>query len=641
MQFRSDFLDEIRARVAPSQVVGRKVALKKRGREFVGLSPFNKEKTPSFTVNDQKGFYHCFSSGKHGDIFTFLMELEGLSFPEAVERLAQEAGLEMPKRDRQDAARESKRKSLRDITEAAAQWFEAQLTTSAGRAALDYLDNRGVLPETRTQFRVGFAANARQGLKAALAKQGISEADMIAAGLLIKPEDGGQSYDRFRNRIIFPIQDDRGAVIAFGGRAMDPEAHAKYLNSPETELFHKGRVLYNFSAARSPAYEQNALIVVEGYMDVIALHQAGFANVVAPLGTALSEEQLQKIWRVVPEPYVCFDGDKAGIQAAHRLVDRAVPALMPGHSLKFVMLPSGQDPDDLIRAQGAGAFKQVLVQAHNFVDVMWDKEVAAQPISTPEQKAALAARFGDIVRAMRDKSVRRYYGLSLKVRLSDLFWRQERGVRGQKRRGGDVELTQSLPPADEIKIEKTLLGALIEYPETFARLIHEIEGLEFANEVLTQFRDQLIEILHVDEIATIGAFHTHIEEGFYFVLNDVHGVEDENKDLIRGHRFYDNFPIARLQPPQDFIEASLRHIIREIELSALGRHCDEAYQLFEKSMEDDAYQAYLELNKTLESQQTQIRHGGGELLDWASHIRTMFAESEQRRKETAQASGLS
>src|SRR5215467_13720165 len=327
--FPPQFLDELRARLPVSEVVGRRVKLRKAGREWKGLSPFNQEKTPSFTVNDQKGFFHDFSSGKHGDIFDFVMETEGLTFPEAVERLAGMAGLPVPKASKEAQAREERRKTLHDVVELAAKFFEATLAARVGAKARGYLADRGLDAATQLKFRLGYAPAERFALKEHLGKEGISSDDMVEAGLLVAGDDIPLPFDRFRDRVIFPITDLRGRVIGFGGRALDADAPAKYLNSPETPLFHKGAMLYNGAAARTAAHQGARVIAVEGYVDVIAMVRAGFAATVAPLGTALTEEQLALVWRMADEPVLCFDGDAAGRRAAYRAVDLALPLLRP------------------------------------------------------------------------------------------------------------------------------------------------------------------------------------------------------------------------------------------------------------------------------------------------------------------------
>ncbi|MGE5388306.1 MAG: DNA primase, partial [Hyphomicrobiales bacterium] len=392
MRFSPSFLDEIRARVPVSEVVRQKVKLKKEGREWRGLSPFNAEKTPSFYVNDQKGFFHDFSSGKHGDGFAFLMETEGLSFPEAVERLAALAGLPMPVETPEEREQDARRATLGDALEWAAEFFTKQLSAPAGREARAYLDRRQVSAASREKFRLGFATTERHALRDHLAGKGVTVETMIEAGLLIHGEDIAVPFDRFRNRVMFPICDRAGRVIAFGGRAMEADAQAKYLNSPETPLFHKGGTLYNLHNARKAAHEAGNVIAVEGYMDVIALTAAGFPQAVAPLGTALTADQCQLLWRLSEEPILCFDGDKAGLKAAYRAVDTALPLLGPGRTLRFVLHPDGRDPDELLRAGGPTAVAQALDRPLPLVDILWMRETQGAPLDTPERRAGLERR---------------------------------------------------------------------------------------------------------------------------------------------------------------------------------------------------------------------------------------------------------
>ncbi len=421
MRFPPQFLDELRARLPVSEVVGRRVKLKKAGREWKGLSPFNKERTPSFTVNDQKGFFHDFSSGKHGDIFGFVMETEGVTFPEPVERLAGLAGVPMPKLDKDEEAREEKRKTLHDIVELAAKFFEATLAARNGARARGYLADRGIEPATQLKFRIGYAPAERFAMKEHLGEQGVSVEDMIEAGLLIAGDDIPVPFDRFRDRVIFPITDFRGRVIAFGGRALDPDAPAKYLNSPETPLFHKGAMLYNGAPARAAAHTGAQVIAVEGYVDVIAMVTAGFAATVAPLGTALTEDQLALLWKLADEPILCFDGDSAGRRAAYRAVDLAIPRLKPGKSVRFALLPEGQDPDDLVRSGGRTVISEVLSAAWPLADMLWARETEAGSFDTPERRAALEARMAAVANSIGDDAVRKYYRQDFEQRLRQRF----------------------------------------------------------------------------------------------------------------------------------------------------------------------------------------------------------------------------
>lgn len=438
MRFTPSFLDEIRARVPVSEVVRSRVQLKKAGREWKGLSPFNPEKSPSFTVNDQKGFYHCFSSGKHGDQFRFLMETEGLSFPEAVERLANLAGVPLPVASPDEEKREAKRKTLNDIVELAAKFFEENLQARGGARARGYLADRGISPETQARFRIGYASAERFALKEYLGGKSVSNEDMIEAGLLVAGDDIPVPFDRFRERVMFPILDFKGRVAGFGGRALAKDAPAKYLNSPETPLFHKGWLLYNGARARDATQKDAPLIVVEGYIDAIAMATAGFEGTVAPLGTALTEDQLGLLWRMAAEPILCFDGDKAGNRAAYRAADLALPLLKPAQSLMFALLPEGQDPDDLIRSGGAEAMREILAAAKPLSEMLWLREIENARLDTPERRAALEARLGEITRSIADETVRRYYRDDLRARLSKL-WAPAQETRFVRRERADFQ----------------------------------------------------------------------------------------------------------------------------------------------------------------------------------------------------------
>jgi DNA primase len=417
MRFPPSLLDEIRARLPVSQVVARKVALKRAGRELKGLSPFKQEKTPSFFVNDQKGSWFDFSSGHNGDIFKFVMMTEGLSFPEAVERLAEDAGVPITKAEPADAEAADVATNLYALLEIAAGFFQAALAGAGGLEARRYLERRGLTREAIARFRLGYAPNSRSALKEHLAQAGVAPDLMVGAGMLVAGEGIAVAFDRFRHRIMFPICDIKGRVIAFGGRALDAEAPAKYLNSPETPLFHKGSVLFNAHLARSAAHDKQQVIAVEGYMDAIALAQAGFAQTVAPLGTALTPDQMRLLWRMAEQPVLCFDGDAAGRRAAFRAVETVLPLLKPGYSVQFAFLPDGLDPDDLIRQQGAAAFQRVLEKTAPLFDVLIEREERGQPALTPEQRAALEERLQSLVARIADRSVRTHYQRELRETL--------------------------------------------------------------------------------------------------------------------------------------------------------------------------------------------------------------------------------
>ncbi|CAJ0852958.1 DNA primase [freshwater sediment metagenome] len=514
MRFSPSFLDEIRARVPVSEVVRQKVKLKKEGREWRGLSPFNAEKTPSFYVNDQKGFFHDFSSGKHGDGFAFLMETEGLSFPEAVERLAALAGLPMPVETPEEREQDARRATLGDALEWAAEFFTKQLSAPAGREARAYLDRRQVSAASREKFRLGFATTERHALRDHLAGKGVTVETMIEAGLLIHGEDIAVPFDRFRNRVMFPICDRAGRVIAFGGRAMEADAQAKYLNSPETPLFHKGGTLYNLHNARKAAHEAGNVIAVEGYMDVIALTAAGFPQAVAPLGTALTADQCQLLWRLSEEPILCFDGDKAGLKAAYRAVDTALPLLGPGRTLRFVLLPDGQDPDELLRAGGPTAVAQALDRPLPLVDILWMRETQGAPLDTPERRAGLERRLREIAGQIGDETLRRHYAQELSDRLARLLGRAPGGGgrgrdfsprrRNFPRRGepetGPVRISPSLANSPLFRGVRSpiaprdalILLILMNHPEVLAAQVEEVAGLEFASGEAAALRDAML-----------------------------------------------------------------------------------------------------------------------------------------------------
>ncbi|MDB5571289.1 MAG: primase, partial [Hyphomicrobiales bacterium] len=419
-RFTPSFLDEIKARLPVSEVVRRRVKLTKAGREWKGLSPFTSEKSPSFFVNDQKMAWFDFSSGQNGNIFDFVMRTEGLSFPEAVERLAGEAGLSMPVVSEETQAREQKRAGLQEVLEFSAQFFAQQLQGRGGAKARGYLADRGIGPQTQAQFRLGYSPDEKFALRDWLAAKGASVETMIEAGMLVHGEGIAVPYDRFRDRVMFPICDRSGRTIAFGGRALSKDVPAKYLNSPETPLFHKGATLYNHHNARKAAHDRGTVIAVEGYVDVIAMTAAGFPNVVAPLGTALTPDQCELLWRMSEEPILCFDGDRAGRKAAHRAIDTALPMLGPGRSLRFAFLPDGQDPDDLARTGGPEAVARVVEAAKPMVEVLWNRELEAGPLDTPERRAALDRRLNEVLREIKDETLRGYYRDDIRARLDAL-----------------------------------------------------------------------------------------------------------------------------------------------------------------------------------------------------------------------------
>ena len=550
MRFDERFLDEIKSRLRLSDVIGRTVKLRRSGREYVGLSPFAKEKTPSFYVNDEKGFFHDFSSGKHGDLIGFLMETERLTFPEAVERLAAEAGLALPAVDPQQAKVEARRHGLTEWMELAAGWFEAQLRRPVAEEARAYLKKRDLPQDQWSRFRLGYAPAARTGLKDYLVAKGAQPADLIEAGLLIAPEDGPAPYDRFRDRIIFPIADARGRIVSFGGRALDPEAKAKYLNGPDTGLFHKGMVLYGLPEARRLLHvggDGAPLVVVEGYMDVLACQRADIPAV-APMGTALTEEQMELLWRLHPEPTLCFDADKAGARAASRTIDRALPKLKPGRSFKVSLITGGKDPDDVLREQGAAALRAQVSETKPFVTALFERERDLEPLDTPERRAAFKSRLRNAANLIEDKDLAQAYREELLARLDALFRRPQPGggqpgfsVRSGARRTGrkgrwDEPAYVTAPSTPEGKAAARSLQralqpmaaavalAAIDHP---AWLDDHLEGLErgaFGDPSLSELASEIVRLRLTYEDAVLDAdgLVRHLDErGFGAVLEEV------------------------------------------------------------------------------------------------------------------------
>ena len=520
MRFTPAFLDEIRDRVPISQVIATRVTWDRRKTnasrgDWWACCPFHGEKTPSFHCEDKKGRYHCFGCGVSGDHFRFLTELDGMTFPEAVEKVAAMAGVPMPARDEAQEQREKQRATLSDVMEMATQFFEQQLQSAPGARARAYLRERGLTPATQKAFRLGYAPDSRNALKEHLAARGVAKERIEACGLVRHGDDIAVSYDWFRDRIMFPIPDSRGRIIAFGGRAMAADALAKYMNSPETELFHKGNVLFNFARARKVLQKGGAVIAVEGYMDVIALAQAGFETAVAPLGTALTENQLELLWRMSPEPVLCFDGDQAGLKAAWRAADLALPFLQPGRSLRFALLPEGQDPDDLVRGEGPDALRQVLAEARPLADMLWSRETAGGVFETPEKRAELEKRLREIAGRIRDDSVRFHYQQELRERVHHFFGQQRdggrrqggRGQEGRWNRGGAaasrVPVSESLARSALVKRaggvmplrEAVLVVSLVNHTMLAEQFFDEVEKLSLSHKELRQVLDVLVDAL--------------------------------------------------------------------------------------------------------------------------------------------------
>ncbi len=523
MAFPPQFLEELRGRLALSEVVSKRLRLIRAGREFKAPCPFHNEKSPSFYVNDQKGFFHCFGCGAHGDVIGFLMRHDNLAFPEAVEQLAGQAGLAVPRPTDEDRHRYERRKTLHDLVEQAARWFEQQLYAPAGRAGLEYFQRRGLDPESLARFRLGFAPGDSGALRQHLLKLSFAEEDMVTAGLLKRPDDGRAPFGFFRNRVMFPVTDRRGQVVAFGGRILEGDG-PKYVNSSETPLFHKGTLLYGLSRARQAAADGKPVIVAEGYMDVIALVRAGFEGAVAPLGTALTETQVQELWKLIPAaekvPLLCFDGDNAGRRAAWRAVERILPHLAPGQSARVAFLPEGEDPDSLIRAQGPKAMAALLDAAIPLSEALWRMESEGKPTDTPEAKAAVKAALEARVATIGDRDVQSFYRTEMRRRVDEAFappprerfnrgpWQPGRrfGVPPRRHVAGTPGRTTSKPVGEgrgrasrlaSVR-ERILLATLINHPALFGELGESFGLLPLGDPELEKLRWAVLEWLSDD-----------------------------------------------------------------------------------------------------------------------------------------------
>ncbi|MEJ8472611.1 DNA primase [Roseibium algae] len=652
MRFDNHLLDEIRARLTLSDLVGRRVSWDRRKTQpgkgdYWACCPFHQEKSPSFHVDDRRNRYKCFGCGASGDHFRFVTETEGLSFPEAVERLAEQAGVALPAPDPQAARREQKRASLADVCEMAARFFQGEYAGPRGVQARAYTKKRDLLPETLAEFRFGFAPESRDALKKYLTEKNISEDMMIEAGLLIKPEDGRPSYDRFRGRLMIPIQDDRGRVVAFGGRTLNPEGQPKYLNSPETPLFHKGAMLFNAHRAREPAFKSGQAIAVEGYLDAIALWQADVRHVVATLGTAFTEDQVVRLWKFAAEPVVCFDGDAAGASAAHRAIDRIFPVLKSGYSFQFCFLPDGMDPDDLIKQRGLVGFEAEIAGAQPLSDVVWDREINAARIDTPERKAALEKRFEDLVESIRDDRVKRRYQLDLKFKLSNLFFQQARqggrksGSQGnsfsQKGRGTGKGRDQheeqpvgrpariSAPDSPMFGIERLVCGLCVRYPLLLDRHLERISSTWFSEDLHRRFRDALCRLADNLDDTPASVLVRSFDEPLHKLLSEVieeTALPGEPREKSDGFSaLVQRFPLLRNSPPEDFIEAVFIHFLDVLELTALENELDMEMQAIETELDETTWARVQALTQDLKRRREECAREEAELAERAKKIR--------------------
>lgn len=537
MSFPPAFLEELRARLPLSSVAGKRLRLVRAGREFKACCPFHNEKTPSFYINDDKQFYHCFGCGAHGDVIGFTMHMDSLSFPEAIESLAAQAGLPVPRDTPVERERYDREKRLYQVLERAAAWFEARLFTAAGREALNYLRGRGLSDDAMHRFRLGYAPNDSQALLRELTGEGFKLDELLEVGLIKKAEGRNEHFSFFRNRVMFPVGDRRGRTVAFGARILG-DGEPKYLNSPDHPLFHKGKLLYGLSRARAAIQQNQPILVVEGYMDVIALVEAGYQGAVAPLGTALTEDQLAILWRLLPpadardpardySPILCFDGDNAGRRAAARAVDRALPLLTAGQTVRVAWLPEGEDPDSLLRQTGRSGMQAVLDQAKPMIDVLWDLALENRRLQTPEERNALMNAIRQRVGRIRDETLRQLYQTEVQRRLSTAFQWQSSPVQGSDRgqsrlmseKGRKIApkgpLARKQPVKARLLREKVLLALILNHPDLFAEFGEELARISFSAPPYEALRQQIVTLLSSDSHEALDAaeLYRHLSDG--------------------------------------------------------------------------------------------------------------------------------
>ncbi|MBE6451145.1 MAG: DNA primase, partial [Alphaproteobacteria bacterium] len=572
------FLDELRSKISIVDVVSQKVKLTRKGREHLGLCPFHNEKTPSFTVNEAKGFYHCFGCGAHGDIVKFEMEANNLPFMDTLEKLSHRAGISMPKFSKDNSAEQEKRKSLYEIMELAAAFYEKNLYLSVGAKALEYFYARGLDDELIKKFRLGYAPN-NNGLKAYLSSKGVNEHDMSELGLISTPEGNSHTaHDFFRDRVMIPIRDKKNQVIAFGGRIMG-DGQPKYLNSPETPVFNKRKMLYNINFARDEGYKAKNFIICEGYMDVIALDKFGFSYSAAPMGTALTEDQIMEAWKIVNEPILCFDGDNAGQKAALRSVERALPILKAGYSLRFMFLPDKMDPDEFLKAKGKDEFLNLMQNTTPLMQLLWDKNTKDKASSTPEQKALIEKTLMEEVANIKDEKVKSYYLQEMQKRIYETYGRGT--LRAYSAKSGNYRKKSSSikPPLTDIDI-RFILASMIVYPELIGDFEEKLLMFDITKFKLYNMLQYAVDIFHEDTDITseslIKSLKTNFEKDFGS-LWEVGMLKSQNPRINEIKRQIDCLMIA-------------------VQIKELNKDINEYRIKLEKdSATDEDYQHYLSL----------------------------------------------
>lgn len=562
MSISPRFLQDLRDRLTLSEIINRRVKLTRAGREFKGCCPFHREKSPSFYVNDEKQFFHCFGCGAHGDVLGFTMRHDNLSFPEAIEILATQAGMEVPRQTQEDKDYSKKEKSLYALCEDTAKWFEAQLHESKNREVLAYVTGRGLSDDTINSFRLGYAPSDDQALRSHLNAQGYNDAQMIEAGVIKASTTAGRApYSFFRDRVMFPVTDARGRVVAFGGRILPEHMRPpqksdfkppKYINSADTPLFHKGRTLYAGQHARLAA-KDHPLVVVEGYMDVIACHQAGFRGAVAPLGTALTEEQISLLWKMIPhdekEPVLCFDGDEAGYRAALRGAERVLPLLKPQQSVKIAFLPEGEDPDTYIRENGAEGFKNLMTRAKPLVEFLWAHQIAGKQFTTPEARAGLSARLENLAAQIPDAQLQYHYKQMFRDKLRVLF--------GQSWKPGDKKKPFSKTPPVELPaigkskadsfIPQIMLLTILNHPQIYSFVADEFQRLEMDTPEL----NGLYHIIHDVLETNMGESEESLDSEALLHQIRVRGLAETVDEFLSRDRLYVHAGFAKVGQPED------------------------------------------------------------------------------------------
>jgi len=573
------FLEELRARISIAEIVGEKVKLSKRGREYLGLCPFHHEKTPSFTINEAKGFYHCFGCGEHGDIVKFLMTSEGLPFIEAVKKLASRAGMELPEFSPESQQANARRKSFYEIMDMAADFFEKNLRMPIGAKGLDYFKNkRGLSEDIIKKFRLGYAPD-NNGLKALLLSKGIAEKDLQELGLI------SASHDFFRDRVMIPIMDKQNNVIAFGGRIMD-NSQPKYLNSPETPIFNKRRILYNMNNAREVSYANKRLIICEGYMDVIALDCFNFSYAVAPLGTALTEEQIIEAWKVCNTPTLCFDGDTAGVKAAIRSVDRVLPILRPGYSVNYIFLKEKKDPDELLHTLGPQVFEQYLQRAKPLVDILWHKCKMNKGTQTPEEKALIEKETLEEVNKIQNPQIRNYYGQEMKKRIYYTFGKgsvypQKNNKQKNYKNNSDTgyNFVKKTPLNDSFMCE--IVAAMVTYPELIGKYEERLTAFDMDKSVMFKILAEIIEIYQDDPQIESDILQEKLRLNFAKEIDNLWQI-----------KMYKEQKTALLD-----IKAEIDSGLKKIELKQIEKSIKECSTLIQKEPENaDLLMQYKQLN---------------------------------------------